>query len=206
MRVTGGRFAGRHLKMPKGPAIRPTLDHVRQAIFNLVGERVQGAGVLDLFSGTGALGIEAFSRGAAQVTFVDRSYFCAQAIEANLRTLSLLTPRLLPSSSPGGQANSQLLTLIRLDALAAIRRLHRQGATFDLVFLDPPYGHGLVRKSLNALAQHAIISPSGIVVVEQEKRDPLPPRIEGKEIRLILQRRQRYGDTALAFYILWQTE
>ena len=71
MRVTGGQFLGRHMESPKGPAVRTTMDHVRQAIFNLLGNRVAGAHLLDLFSGSGALGIEALSRGASQVTFVD---------------------------------------------------------------------------------------------------------------------------------------
>lgn len=185
MRITAGEFAGRVIQAPKGPLIRPTLDHVRQALFNLLGTHVQGARVLDLFSGSGALGIEALSRGAAEVTFVDRSFFCIQAIEANLQTLSVAPSR---------------FNLIRAQALTAIRRLAREEATFDLALLDPPYGHGLVRKSLNALLQYAILSAAGLVVAEHDKRDSLPPQLEGKNGRLILKRRQRYGDTVLTFY------
>ncbi|MBI3616198.1 MAG: 16S rRNA (guanine(966)-N(2))-methyltransferase RsmD [Candidatus Omnitrophica bacterium] len=188
MRVTGGQFSGRHLQIPKGPPIRPTLEHVRQAIFNLLGERVRGARVLDLFSGTGALGIEALSRRAAHVTFVDRSYFCVRAIEENLKTLSLTT------------LESPPFAIHRAEVLTGIRKLAREGALFDLVLLDPPYGHGLVRKSLNALTQYAMVAPLGLVVVEQDKRDSLPPQVEGKGIRQVLQRRQRYGDTVVAFY------
>ncbi len=188
MRVTAGQFAGRLLKMPKGPPIRPTLDHVRQAIFNILGSRVVGAQVLDLFSGSGALGIDALSRGAAHVTFADRSFFCIQIIESNLTSLSLTT--LDPSP----------FTLIRADALTAMRQLRRQGACFDLVFLDPPYGRNFARKSLNALIQYAIVSQRGWVVAEHDKRDPIPPKIEAKEGRFLLQRRERYGDTALTIY------
>ncbi len=187
MRITGGRFGGRHLQMPKGPAIRPTLDHVRQAIFNLLGERVKGARVLDLFSGTGALGNEALSRGASHVTFVERSFFCVQAVEENLKALSF-------------EKEPPRTAIIRAEAVTGIRKLFREEALFDLVFLDPPYGHRWVRISLNALTQYAIVSPLGLVVAEQDKRDPLPPSVEGKEVRLVLGRHQRYGDTVLAFY------
>lgn len=147
-----------------------------------------GAKVLDLFSGSGALGIEAFSRGAAEVTFVDRSLFCIRAIEANLAGLSLAALDPAP------------FTLIRAEVLTGIRRLRREGACFDLVLLDPPYGKHLARKSLNALGDCAIVSELGLVVAETDKRDSLPQEIEGKETKLFLQRSERYGDTALTFY------
>ena len=174
--------------MPKGPPIRPTLDHVRQAIFNVIGPRIIGNRVLDLFSGSGALGMEALSRGAGHVTFVDRSTFCVQAIEANLEAL-------FPSSP-----NPPPFTVLRAEALTAIRRLGRSETPFDLVLLDPPYGRHLARKSLNDLTQYAIVAMAGLVVTESDKRDPLPPQMEGKEGRLVLQRRCRYGDTAVTIY------
>ena len=187
MRVTGGEFAGRLIQAPKGPAIRPTLDHVRQALFNLVGARITGAKVLDLFAGSGALGIEALSRGAAHATFVDRSFFCAQAIEANLQSL-------------GCQVDPTPFTLIRAEVLTAIRRFKRETQLFDLILLDPPYGKHLARKSLNALGDYAIVGQLGLVVAETDKRDSLPEQIRGKEAKLFLQRSVRYGDTALSFY------
>ncbi len=189
MRITGGQWAGLPLQRPKGPAVRSTLDHVRQALFNILAEKVREAKVLDLFSGSGALGIEALSRGAAHVTFVDRSPFCIQAIRANLEALSLAALHPPP------------FTLHRMEALTAIRRLGKEGKLFDLILLDPPYGRGWVRISLLALIRCAIVTPTGIVVVEQEKRDPLFPRIEAQEGRLTLQRHQRYGDSVLAFYL-----
>lgn len=188
MRVTGGQFSGRRLEKPKGPPVRTTLDHVRQAIFNLVGERVTGARMLDLFAGSGALGIEALSRGAAHVTFVDRSGFCIQAIRANLENLGFST--LDPSP----------FTLHRADALAAIRRLERQRACFDLIFLDPPYGGRLARNSLIALGRYAILTPLGLLVAEHDWRDSLPPEIKGAAGRLVRRQEKRYGDTALTFY------
>ncbi len=189
MRVTGGEFRGRPIGVPKGTAIRTTLDHVRQAIFNLIGARVSGARVLDLFSGSGALGIEALSRGAAHVTFVDRSHFSIQAIQANLDSFSLTTQ------------DPRLTTILRADFMTAIRRLARElQAPFDVVLLDPPYSRGLARISLNALTQYAIVGAAGLVVAEADKRDSLPLQIEGKDSCLRLKSSRRYGDTALTVY------
>jgi 16S rRNA (guanine(966)-N(2))-methyltransferase RsmD len=188
MRVTGGEFTGRHLQMPKGPEIRPTLDNVRQAIFNLIGPRIAEAQVLDLFSGTGALGIEALSRGAAHATFVDRSLFCITAIQNNLKELGL-TDR---TPDP--------VTLIRAEMLTALRKLRREEELFDIVLLDPPYGQDLARKTLNALCQYVIVGQAGWVVAEHSKRDPLPDVVEDLDVKFALQRRVQYGDTALSIF------
>ncbi len=181
-------MTGRHLEAPKGPTIRPTLDHVRQAIFNLIGQKMAGAKVLDLFSGSGALGIEALSRGAAHATFVERSFFCIQAIQENLQVLSL------------DSVEPPVCEIIRADFLTGLRKLRNAGELFDLILLDPPYGHHLARKSLNALCQYAIVARSGLVVAEHDKRDPLPKDLEENETALVLQRRVQYGDTALSIY------
>lgn len=187
MRISAGKYAGRTVAPPKGPRIRPTQDYVRQALFNILGARVGGARVLDLFAGSGALGIEALSRGAAHATFVDRSGFCIRAVEQNLENLL-------------GQASWESSTLLKADILSAIRKLALRRQTFDLVLLDPPYGEDLTRKTLIALCQGAIVSQSGWVVVESAKRDPLPPAFEESGSRLMMQRIETYGDTALTFY------
>ncbi|MBI3318832.1 MAG: 16S rRNA (guanine(966)-N(2))-methyltransferase RsmD [Candidatus Omnitrophica bacterium] len=193
MRVTGGQFRGLSLQAPKGPEIRPTLDHVRQAIFNLIGPKVERSRVLDLFSGSGALGIEALSRGAARVTFVDRSYFSIQAIEANLASLA------------GAGLDPSRFEVHRSEVLTALRQMRREGELFDIVLLDPPYGRGFARKTLNGLTQYVIVAESGWVVAEHDKRDSLPPKLTGKSAELVLQRQARYGDTALTLYRRGQT-
>ncbi len=189
MRITGGQYSGRVIRPPRGPRVRTTLDHVRQALFSLVRERVKGAKALDLFAGSGALGLEALSRGACHVTFVDRSGFSIQAIGENLRRLSI-APR-----------ESKLVTLYRGDAAAAVRRLGAAGELFDLVLVDPPYHTPLARISLMAVSRHAIVSSSGWVVVEHDKRVSLPSSLEeapsGRLERLTT---KRYGDTALTIY------
>ncbi len=195
MRVTGGEYLGRTLGLPKGPRIRPTQDQVRQALFNILGARVEGARVLDLFAGSGALGIEALSRGAAHATFVERSGFCVAAIEANLKKLTSV-----PGTEKAIGTWYRVSTLLKADVLSAIRKLALRRQTFDLILLDPPYSEDLARKTLIALCQGAIVSQSGWVVVESAKRDPLPPAFEESGSRLVLQRVETYGDTALTFY------
>ena len=187
MRITAGKYAGRSVAPPKGPRLRPTQDYVRQALFNIVGARIEGARVLDLFAGSGALGIEGLSRGAAHVTFVDRSGFCIRAVEQNLESLL-------------GQSSWESSTFVKADVLSAIRKLAVRGQTFDLVLLDPPYGQDLARKTLIALCRGAIVSQSGWVVAESDKRDPLPPAFEDSGSRLVSQRFETYGDTVLTFY------
>ena len=187
MRITAGKYAGRSVAPPKGPRLRPTQDYVRQALFNILGPRVEGARVLDLFAGSGALGIEGLSRGAAHVTFVDRSGFCIRAVEQNLESLL-------------GRSSWESSTLVKADVLSAIRKLAVRGQTFNLVLLDPPYGQDLARKTLIALCHGAIVSKSGWVVAESDKRDPLPPAFEDSGSRLVSQRIETYGDTVLTFY------
>lgn len=187
MRITGGVYAGRNLTMPKGPRIRPTQDQVRQALFNILGEQVQGARVIDLFAGTGGLGIEALSRGAAHVTFWERSGFCVSAIEENVK--KLLGPEAWGSCS-----------ILKADVFTTLPKLAAKGKLFDLVLLDPPYEGEMARKTLSALCRYAIVTETGRVVAEYEKRTPLPPEFEGPACRLVSQRVETYGDTALAFY------
>jgi len=179
VQILGGAWKGRVLAVPKEAGLRPTSQKVRAALFNILGPRVQGARVLDLFAGTGALGLEAASRGAAAVTFVDRSAACTDAIR---RTLTAFGP--LP------EVRTEVVTF---DVFATVRRLAGQGQTFDLVLADPPYGGPWGRKLLQAVAAHVIIAPAGAMVLEGPTGVAPPPGLQ--QIRLA-----RYGDTTLAFY------
>lgn len=196
MRVTGGEFRGRHLEAPKGPQVRSTMDHVRQALFNLLGD-ASGKKVLDLFSGSGALGIEALSRGATQVTLVDRSSFCVRTIQRNLESVSRYQGQSPFGDSPLTQSPHRV---IRLDALKAIRQFREKGAEFDWVLLDPPYEQNWATKLLKALSDCAIVPLSGLVVLEHDKREIVPAQVQGKETQLFLQRSAQYGDTTLTFF------
>ena len=175
MRVTGGALAGRRLRAPRGSAVRPSSDRVREALFARLGD-LSGAAVLDLFAGTGALGIEALSRGAAEATFVERAAPALACLEANLAELGLSSQgRILPG-----------------EVAAVLRRLGRQPVRFDLVLLDPPYASGEAEAVLGALLAGDLLRPEATVVVETGHRHPV-----GAVPGLALLDERRYGDTLI---------
>ena len=176
MRIIAGSLKGRRLKVPDWDGVRPTSDKLRETLFNVLGPGVQGARVLDGYAGTGAVGIEALSRGAAHVTFVDADRRATGLVEANLRLCGL----------EGRYA------IIRVDFARARPRL--EGMGFDIVFLDPPYGRADLASALATAADLA--SPDTRVIVEHAKRDDPP----GQSGRLVLTRDLVSGDSGLAFY------
>ncbi|MBJ21187.1 MAG: 16S rRNA (guanine(966)-N(2))-methyltransferase RsmD [bacterium] len=181
MRIISGRLGGRDLgKVPDG--VRPTSDRVRESLFSALGS-IEGLCVLDLFAGTGALGLEAYSRGARRVVFVERSRRVVRALRRRLANLDL------------DPAQHESISLLEAPALRALRRLSGDAeAQFDLVFLDPPYADGDREETLEALFGSEILGPEGRVVVEGPKRHPLPP-LPG--MRVVNER--RYGDTLLTW-------
>jgi 16S rRNA (guanine(966)-N(2))-methyltransferase RsmD len=179
LRVIAGRFGGRLLADAPSAGVRPTADRVREALFAALGD-VSGARVLDLYAGTGALGIEALSRGAARAVFVERSSAALAVLRKNLESLGL-----------GGA--SEEARVVRGDAFGALRRLARAGQCFDLVLVDPPYGSGEATRALAALVETRVLSPTGEVVVETSRRHPVAP-VAG----LALRGERRYGDTLIA--------
>ena len=177
MRVIAGRLGGRRLKAPRGTVTRPTSDRVKEAVFALLGE-VEGASVLDLFAGAGGLGIEALSRGAARAVFVDRDAGALRALKANLATLEIA---------------ADAADVRRADALAALRSARTRQETYDLVFIDPPYGqaHDWGPQLSTVLPQ--LLAPAARVVVESDRRAPL-------ELQLQLDVDRRYGDTLITIH------
>src|SRR5690606_10612902 len=148
LRIIGGRCRGMRLVSVPGTTTRPTADRVREALFNILAPWVPGARVLDLYAGTGALGIEALSRGAQEAVFVERQPRVVQVLRANLRHTGLAP-----------------LARVRVgDAAREIIRLARHGERFDLVFMDPPYGRGLARDTLLTLGGTHLVAPGGWVV------------------------------------------
>jgi 16S rRNA (guanine966-N2)-methyltransferase len=180
MRIIAGAFKGRRLAPVKG-RMRPTAAKVREAVFNILGPDLHGVRVLDLFAGTGALGIEAISRGAAGAVFVEDHPESLQVLHRNLEGLGLK-----------GQTR-----VWPLPVALALKKLAGQGARFDLAFLDPPYGGGAATAALQALAAQGLLEPGARVVVEHSPRDTLPEAC-GPFKRLTL---RRYGDTQVAFYL-----
>ena len=176
MRVVAGRFGGRSLVAPRGRSTRPTSDRVREALFSILGpDCVEGAGVLDLFAGSGALGIEALSRGASDAAFVDSSPAAVTAIRRNLTAF-------------GAEAEVR-----RQDALGYLRGASRDARQYDLVFLDPPYRHaGALGIELSA-ALGPVLALDARVVAESDRRTPL-------ELDLPLLDERRYGDTLIRIH------
>lgn len=162
--------------MPKG--IRPTQDKVRKALFDILGD-IQGLSFLELFAGSGAVGFEALSRGAADLTLVETNRDCVVALKKNIESLKLGACNLLP-----------------WEAQKAIKAFNQGKRRFDLIFLDPPYYRDLAKKTLQILGAYDILAPNGLVVVQHFKKDALSKE-SGK---LILIREARYGDTLLSFY------
>ncbi len=175
MRVVAGVHRGRRLVAPPGDQTRPTSDRVREALFSVLGPSVQGSHVLDLFAGSGALGIEALSRGAAGAVFVDQAPRAIAAIRANLAALGI-------------EADVH-----RIEARAWLRAASARADAYDLVFLDPPYRRagGLGRELSEGLA--AVLAPGARVVTESDRRDPL-------ELALPLCDERRYGDTVIRIH------
>jgi 16S rRNA (guanine966-N2)-methyltransferase len=156
LRIIGGQWKGRKLRFPERPALRPTLGRVRETLFNWLAPTIAGARCLDLFAGSGALGFEALSRGAAEVTFVERDRKAARALASNIELLS---------------ANASVA------CLTARQFLERPTGTYRIVFLDPPFDAGSQDHLIGELLERHV-EPEGMVYLEQPKRASLPAGVE----------------------------
>ena len=180
MRVVAGEAKGRRLKAPSGDRIRPTADRVKESLFEVIGERVRDARVLDLFAGTGNLGIEALSRGARSALFVDADRSAVRLIVQNLNRTRL----------------EERAETWKSDARSALERLKKSGSRFDIVLLDPPYEYDSLESILSQLYRYRLLSPGGLLVIEHDRRTDLPQRTGSVQ----LCDRRRFGDTMISFY------
>ena len=185
MRIVAGAWRGRTLKAPTWEGLRPTSDRLRETLFNILGPSIAGARLLDGYAGTGAIGIEALSRGAAHVTFVERDARAVELIETNLAALAAPDS---PGSSPSSRA------IIRADFAGAALRL--AGESFDLIILDPPYAHDAAAAALDAARPLTGPPAAPRVIVEHAARYAPPSEGGGLQLR----RTVRAGDSALSFY------
>jgi 16S rRNA (guanine966-N2)-methyltransferase len=167
MRIVGGEARGRTLRSVPGDTTRPTADRVRQSLFDILGQRCDGLSVLDLYAGTGALALEALSRGAVRATLVEQDARACEVIRLNIDALKA----------------ADRCTLLRDDVPRALRKLR---GPFDLVFSDPPYALRAAQPTLDAVAR--LLAPAARVVLELDRREPLPTGCEILDDRL-------YGDT-----------
>ena len=166
--------------MPRGVDIRPTQDKVREAVFSILAN-IEGAKVLDLFSGSGASGIEAISRGSRHVTFVDNNQKCVDAIRSNLESLKI---------------DESIYIIIKANGLSIFPRLEKAGERFDLIFLDPPYYRDMAKKCLINLDSCDILTQAGFVVAEHFRKDNLIFDMK----MLVLEKERRYGDTVISIF------
>lgn len=186
MRIIGGQARGRTLRAPKGRATRPTSDRVREALFSVLVSRLgglEGLRVLDLFAGSGALGLEALSRGAEAAVFVDHDRACAKVIRANAELLQL----------------TDRCEVLAVRVAVGLQRIQASGQGFDLVLADPPYALDPA-PLLDSLARSELLLPGALLVLEHPSKSA-PPQVSGRLARDAV---KRYGDTGLSFYHLEQ--
>jgi 16S rRNA (guanine966-N2)-methyltransferase len=177
VRITGGIFKGRKLLVPSVPNLRPTTDRVRESLFNILGSQVDGKRVLDLFAGSGALGIEALSRGAAEAIFVERDKRVADVLRKNISVCNF-------------EDRSLVLTM---PADKAILTLTRRSERFHLIFMDPPYHSSLASSTLAFIPP--LLTDEGIVIVEHDIKEM--PLID--ENIWVIEDRRRFGRTMVCF-------
>jgi 16S rRNA (guanine966-N2)-methyltransferase len=180
LRLIAGEYRGLRLATLKGKRLRPTAELIREAIFNIIGYDLTELYVLDLFAGTGAMGLEALSRGAGFVVMVDQHAAALKLIGRNLAACG----------------NPQNAKIYRLDLRRGLKVFTRHGYLFDLVFLDPPYGRGLSQRCLEQLGKGALLNPAATVVSEHAIAEDLASTYGCLQRQTV----RRYGSTAVSFY------
>lgn len=180
MRIIGGSARGRRLLAPKSDAIRPTADRVREALFNVLGQTLEDVDVLDLYAGSGALALEALSRGARHAVLVDSDREAIRVCEANAASLGF----------------SQRARIIRAQVARTLELLEEEGAIFDLVFADPPYAARAAEDTLRQLQAARVCRPGTIACIEHDKREQTPKAI-GSMFQID---QRRFGDTVISIY------
>jgi len=182
MRVISGSLKGHTLFAPKGKRIRPTSDHVKETLFNMIGPRVVRAFFLDVFAGTGSIGIEALSRDAAEVLFVEKAPAHVRVLKRNLTVCAV-------------ESGCQVYCA---DANRILKVLQKEGRCFDIVFLDPPYRQtNMLKDMLQRLTSMSLVSEAGLIVAEHAHTFVPPSVLEGG---FFLTKHRQIGDTTLSFY------
>ncbi len=179
MRIIAGRYKGKKLLSLKGMATRPTSGKTREAVFNIIGDRISEAMVLDLFAGTGAFGLEAISRGAAGAVFIDSERRAVDLIRKNVAACRV----------------EPFATVICWNILRNLRCLAGIGQPFDLVFIDPPYDQNAVLPALDNLVETGALAPGALIIVEHGLNETLPDTVSG----LTVTDRRKYGRTRITF-------
>ncbi|GAW91403.1 16S rRNA (guanine(966)-N(2))-methyltransferase RsmD [Calderihabitans maritimus] len=180
MRVIAGTARGMRLKSPKGSGSRPTTDRVKEAVFNMLGDKILDSWFLDMFAGSGSMGIEALSRGAARAVFIDKRSEATAIVTENLQRVGML----------------EKAVVIRGDVFKVLPRLQQQKLVFDIIFVDPPYGWELTTEAVGQIVALSLLKRDGVAVLETGAREEVPEQMGA----LGLLRQRRYGDTVISFY------
>lgn len=180
MRIITGKARGLRLTEPKNYDVRPTADRVKESLFNILGVSLSGLKVLDLFAGTGNLGLESWSRGAEAITFVDVEAASLKLVRSNIAKC---------------RAEEQC-RVFKMNALLALSRLQRHHESFDVIFCDPPYSKGWVQQVLQHPALPAVLAPTGLLIVEHAALDSIQEALPASLTRVRL---EKYGATLLSF-------
>lgn len=180
MRVISGKARGLKLNAPKNEDVRPTTDRVKESLFNIINSYVLDSNVLDLFAGTGSLGIECLSRGANKCVFVDKSKESMAIVKSNIKK---------------ARVENESITL-NTDFKNAIVSLGKKGEKFNIIFMDPPYYKNMFIDALSAVDENNLLEEDGIIVVEHDTVDSFPENVG----RLYKNRDKKYGNTTLTFY------
>jgi len=179
-RIVAGKLKSRLVKTPKGDTVRPTSNRVRESVFSIVEDHAEDCCVLDLFAGAGSLGIEAISRGASHVTFVENSPHVVRVLKENIEHLDI----------------QNRATVMKVDVFGVLKEFSTKGARFGMVFMDPPYSENLAHRVMKSLASSGVVAEDGIVVTEHGKADSL----EQTYGELALTRVLKFGDTWVSIY------
>ncbi len=180
MRVISGKAKGFKLESPKNMSTRPTSDRVKESVFNTIQGDIYDKTIIDLYSGTGSLGIEALSRGARRAYFIENSRKCIKIIERNLRKTQLLSKS----------------NIICADVIRAIIKLAKKNIKADIIFLDPPYNKNLARGTIEYICKYELLNPMGIIIIEHGKKENLPKEID----KTISFKGKYFGNTGVSFY------
>ena len=181
MRVIAGLLKGRRLERVDTSDIRPTSDMVKEALFSILSDKVINCSFLDLFAGSGSVGIEAFSRGADEVVFIDSSSESIKVLKRNLNITGL----------------KEGIEVYNTEYSNAINKLGSRSKKFDIIFIDPPYNKCIPVEAMKRIFENNVLSQNGIIVVEHDIRDSMPEEVNS----FILHKRKKYGNTHLSFYM-----
>ena len=181
MRIIAGKYRGRKIARPVSVSVRPTKDRIRESVFSCIGGFPPGTQVLDLFAGSGSYGLEALSRGAEKVLFVDNDPYCCSIISANISSLGI---------------DKDLCGVLSAEVFSSMRSFASSGNRFELVFADPPYNTGMAKKALIMTERYDILNPSGLLIIEHNTEES--PGTGAGTVTLF--RQKTYKDTTVSYF------